>query len=109
MLLPYIEQQNQVTPVSTGGQASAQPIKILLCPSRRTVAVGAKDDYAAARVDGWDMGENGWNSILQGQTHGALPRLQHDGCDQCTRTCRHYHAGPQVHEAIDYYNLGASE
>ena len=88
MLLPYIEQQNQVSPVSTGGQASAQPIKVLLCPSRRTVAVGAKVDYAAGRNDGWEMGESGWHTILQGNLNKynsqTLSRYQLKHCDQCT-------------------------
>ena len=41
-LLPYMEQQNMVT---TGNY---QPVKIFLCPSRRTTQVGAKIDYAGA-------------------------------------------------------------
>ena len=51
MLLPYIEQQNQV---GIANQAAAQPIKILLCPSRRTVAVGAKVDYCSGNQDCWN-------------------------------------------------------
>jgi prepilin-type N-terminal cleavage/methylation domain-containing protein len=49
LLLTYIEQGNQVPYVQGtqgGGQQSAQPIKSLICPSRRTIAVGAGVDYA---------------------------------------------------------------
>ncbi len=47
-LLPYMEQQNMVT---TGNY---QPVKIFLCPSRRTTQVGAKIDYAGAYNGGID-------------------------------------------------------
>jgi prepilin-type N-terminal cleavage/methylation domain-containing protein len=47
MLLPYIEQDNQVAAISAN-PAAAQPVKEYLCPSRRGTSAGAKDDYASA-------------------------------------------------------------
>jgi prepilin-type N-terminal cleavage/methylation domain-containing protein/prepilin-type processing-associated H-X9-DG protein len=48
--LPYAEQNNLYTAIVTngGGPAAAGPVKIFLCPSRRTTAAGAKIDYAGA-------------------------------------------------------------
>ncbi len=64
-LLPYVEQQNQVATVAGGNQANAKPVKIFLCPSRRTTLVGAKDDYANCFHPTAYLG-NGWMSILGG-------------------------------------------
>jgi prepilin-type N-terminal cleavage/methylation domain-containing protein/prepilin-type processing-associated H-X9-DG protein len=49
-ILPYVEQNNLYTAIVTngGGTAAAEPVKIFLCPSRRTTAAGAKIDYAGA-------------------------------------------------------------
>ncbi|WP_390888687.1 DUF1559 family PulG-like putative transporter [Frigoriglobus tundricola] len=49
-ILPTIEQGNQYTTIVTngGGQSVAQPVKIFLCPSRRSSSSGAVIDYAAA-------------------------------------------------------------
>ena len=49
-ILPNIEQGNQYTAIVTngGGTAAALPVKVFLCPSRRSTSVGAKIDYAAA-------------------------------------------------------------
>src|SRR5207253_3872235 len=64
-LLPYIEQGNQLSgsgawmlvqgPDTSGNPpgsgSNAGPVKILLCPSRRTTVVGPKTDFAMARQD----------------------------------------------------------
>jgi hypothetical protein len=55
-LLPYLEQ-------GTNDPMNPQPIRILLCPSRRDTSVGPKDDYAAA----WHPApyfKTNWLSIL---------------------------------------------
>ncbi len=49
MLLPYIEQQMQIDPVTTSA-ANAQPIKLLVCPSRRSIAMGPVDDYCSGNI-----------------------------------------------------------
>src|SRR5262249_61226614 len=41
-LLPYVEQDNQIPTWRT----NPQPVKVFLCPSRRTTAVGPQDDHA---------------------------------------------------------------
>ena len=48
-ILPYIEQQNQMTAsgITIPNWAQGQPIKTYICPSRRSVAVGAKVDYGS--------------------------------------------------------------
>jgi prepilin-type N-terminal cleavage/methylation domain-containing protein len=77
-LLPFIEQGNntvnavnntinRIKTVSTSNvtydptgapYAAPQPIPILLCPSRRTTAVGARSDYAAAMdPNSWSFGK----------------------------------------------------
>lgn len=59
MILPYTDE----------GKAGARPntpIKVYLCPIRRSVSAGAKDDYAAARND--CLG--GYTSILGGTLSG---------------------------------------
>jgi prepilin-type processing-associated H-X9-DG protein len=49
-ILPYCEQSALYQAIVTngGGAGAAAPVKIFLCPSRRTSAVGAKIDYAGA-------------------------------------------------------------
>jgi len=49
-ILPTIEQGAQYTAIVTngGGVSAAGPVKVFLCPSRRSTSVGAKIDYAAA-------------------------------------------------------------
>jgi prepilin-type N-terminal cleavage/methylation domain-containing protein/prepilin-type processing-associated H-X9-DG protein len=80
-ILPYVEQQNlyQQLGVSSAGlvtnPGAAAPIKIFVCPSRRTTTVGAKIDYAGAYNGGiseaditnYVAGSNGNKSILNTQ------------------------------------------
>src|SRR5690349_9529406 len=56
-ILPYIEQGNlyqqlaintSTSPATVTNPGAAAPVKIYLCPSRRTTTVGAKIDYAGA-------------------------------------------------------------
>jgi prepilin-type N-terminal cleavage/methylation domain-containing protein/prepilin-type processing-associated H-X9-DG protein len=61
-LLPYVEQANNSPSV-------AAPVKLFLCPSRRTTDVGPKDDYAAGHHPDWWYATYpyaGWYSILGG-------------------------------------------
>ncbi len=61
-LLPYIEQQNN-------SPAVGAPVKLFLCPSRRTVQVGPRDDYGAGHHPDWWYPlypYRGWYSILGG-------------------------------------------
>lgn len=55
-ILPYAEQSALYTAIVTngGGASVAQPVKIFLCPSRRSTGVGPKIDYAAAFNAGID-------------------------------------------------------
>jgi prepilin-type N-terminal cleavage/methylation domain-containing protein len=88
MILPYIEQQNQIG--TSQGQwmlqaaadanftgVNAPAIKTLLCPSRRSSSVGAKDDYAAASQ--WSMfitnpvtGGQSWSNSILGAASTCL-------------------------------------
>lgn len=65
-LLPYVEQQVQVTTWTTNPQA----VRLFLCPTRRTASVGPKDDYAAGHHVGGPTVDGGihlnWRSILGG-------------------------------------------
>ncbi|MFO0927323.1 MAG: DUF1559 domain-containing protein [Gemmataceae bacterium] len=61
-VLPYIEQANNAP-------ANPQPVKQFLCPSRRDVGVGPRDDYAAGHhpcfyVD--EANRNLWLSVMGG-------------------------------------------
>lgn len=62
MLLPYVEETNQVPTgpkpaTATSWPASPKPVKLFLCPSRRTpVLAGARDDYAAGYHTPWSIG-----------------------------------------------------
>ena len=47
-ILPYVEEGNAV---AASGAVTAIPIKIFLCPTRRTVQVGAKADYSGVFSD----------------------------------------------------------
>ncbi len=57
-ILPYIEQGNN-------SNAIQAPVKIFLCPSRRTIAVGPRDDYGGGHHPDWWY-SNGKFSILGG-------------------------------------------
>ncbi|HXG12308.1 MAG TPA: DUF1559 domain-containing protein [Gemmataceae bacterium] len=64
-LLSYLEQDNQVPTWRT----NPQPVKTFLCPSRRTTAVGPRDDYAAGHhfsIVGGSRNEHQERSILGG-------------------------------------------
>ena len=67
-VLPYLEQQAQVQPVVTSGPLAAVPVKLFLCPSRRTVSVGPMDDYAGAEDPSFWFGNPSppYQSILYG-------------------------------------------
>jgi prepilin-type N-terminal cleavage/methylation domain-containing protein len=65
-ILSYVEQDNQYANVVANPQ-NALPVKIFLCPSRRTTSVGPKDDYAFTVSAGLQLTYNqGWFSILDG-------------------------------------------
>ena len=58
-LLDSVEQGHQLDPVRKGGQNAAEPVRVFLCPGRRTIHVGAKGDYGFGSNPG-----NGLSSIL---------------------------------------------
>jgi len=61
-ILPYVEQQNN-------DPSNPTPIKIFLCPSRRGVEVGPRDDYGSGHHPDWWFQTSptlGWYSILGG-------------------------------------------
>jgi len=67
-LLPYIEQKDNPP-------LAPKPIKLFLCPGRRGVDVGPKNDFGASHHCHW-FGNTGWYTILGGpylQGGGALP------------------------------------
>ncbi len=72
LILPYVEQGNQTAVLQAGGAPA--PVKIFICPSRRTTAVGAVDDYAAATQSSFSISplSNGsYRSILGGANTGV--------------------------------------
>jgi prepilin-type N-terminal cleavage/methylation domain-containing protein len=79
-LLPYIEQDNLykiVRPISAAAWDAASPVKIYICPSRRSPhATIGKVDYAMAMDDTWWFGPDApathWRPILYGAT-GGIP------------------------------------
>jgi len=62
-LLPYVEE-------STNSSAAGLPVKLFLCPSRRTTSFGPKDDYGAGHHPDWWYEDYpayfGWYSVLGG-------------------------------------------
>ena len=61
-ILSYVEQQNN-------SPSAAAPVKIYLCPSRRTTNVGPRDDYGAGHHPDWwyeSFPYSGWYSVLGG-------------------------------------------
>src|SRR5262249_1692017 len=61
-ILPYVEQQNN-------SPALAVPVKLFLCPSRRSTDVGPRDDYGAGHHPDWwyeFYPYSGWYSVLGG-------------------------------------------
>jgi prepilin-type N-terminal cleavage/methylation domain-containing protein/prepilin-type processing-associated H-X9-DG protein len=69
LLLPYVEQENQEAPVAADA-TKAVPVRLFLCPSRRTISVGARDDYAGAFHFPWSIlcsgGVSAYRSVLGG-------------------------------------------
>jgi prepilin-type N-terminal cleavage/methylation domain-containing protein len=64
-VLPYIEAKDAVLGTDTSSVvATGTPIRIFLCPGRRTTAVGGKDDYAFAGNAGLNWYNTEWRSIL---------------------------------------------
>ena len=61
-LLEHVEMQYQIDPVRKGGQQAAEPVRVFLCPGRRTIQVGAKGDFGFGANPG-----NGLSSILGSQ------------------------------------------
>jgi prepilin-type N-terminal cleavage/methylation domain-containing protein len=75
-ILPYVEQTNAVLGTSTNSVATTgTPIKIFLCPGRRTTVVGGKDDYALACNAGLQYYNTGWRSILASDNGGYSTSL----------------------------------
>src|SRR5262249_15158105 len=61
-LLPHVEQQNN-------SPKTAAPVPLFLCPSRRSIDVGPRDDYGAGHHPDWwrdNYPYKGWYSILGG-------------------------------------------
>jgi prepilin-type N-terminal cleavage/methylation domain-containing protein/prepilin-type processing-associated H-X9-DG protein len=63
-ILPYVEQQHN-------NPNNPQPVKMFLCPSRRGLEVGPKDDYGTAfhpstETTRFNADENRWTSIMGG-------------------------------------------
>jgi prepilin-type N-terminal cleavage/methylation domain-containing protein/prepilin-type processing-associated H-X9-DG protein len=59
LILPFIEQQNQMNNLS-----NPQPIKIFICPSRRNTQVGAKVDYCGIFDDSIEhLGSSGQGDL----------------------------------------------
>jgi hypothetical protein len=84
-LLPFIEQGDQVPLIQPPqvNWSNARPVRLFLCPSRRSVAAGAKIDYAAAHHPDWAQAWPdhafgvpyiGWYSILGGCHTQGGPR-----------------------------------
>src|SRR5262245_11451919 len=78
-ILPFIEQDNLykiVRPISAATWDAAGPVKIYICPSRRSVPTTGKVDYAMAMDDTWWFGPDApathWRPILYGAT-GGIP------------------------------------
>jgi type II secretory pathway pseudopilin PulG len=74
-LLPFVEQQNAIVavipyvngnPVINTVADTGSPIKIYLCPSRRTTSVGGKTDYAFPSQAQMEWSYHGARSILAG-------------------------------------------
>jgi prepilin-type N-terminal cleavage/methylation domain-containing protein len=70
MILPYVEQDNQYAVVVANPKA-ALPVKIFLCPSRRSTTVGPKDDYAFAVNAALQYYNYGWWSVLSSDNGGS--------------------------------------
>jgi prepilin-type N-terminal cleavage/methylation domain-containing protein len=74
LILPYVEEGNQYANV-LANPTSAQPVKIFLCPSRRSTMVGPKDDYAFSVNAGLQYFNIGWWSILASDNGGSPTTL----------------------------------
>jgi Tfp pilus assembly protein PilE len=120
-LLPFIEQQHQVSAIEPpqANWKKAQPVPLYLCPSRRSVAAGAKCDYAAAHHPDWAPGwpdkdfgipYKGWHSILGGshtlsgpQTYGGTRLAAVVSADGMSNTLLLAHKGVEPR----YYYRGS--
>jgi prepilin-type N-terminal cleavage/methylation domain-containing protein/prepilin-type processing-associated H-X9-DG protein len=72
-ILPYVEQQDQVSAVAGGKQAAARPVTIFGCPSRGDLSIrGLRGDYACGMHPDWLGGAyKNWYSILAGTDDSA--------------------------------------
>jgi prepilin-type N-terminal cleavage/methylation domain-containing protein len=99
-LLPYVEQQNN-------SPSAGVPVKLFLCPSRRSTDVGPRDDYGAGHHPDWwyeFYPYSGWYSVLGGpyvSDHQGGSRIGYNGvnlgqltaADGCSNTLLLSHKG----------------
>jgi prepilin-type N-terminal cleavage/methylation domain-containing protein len=81
-ILPYGEQESQYAPIMAKGPSAARPVAMFLCPTRRTIEVGAKTDYAGAYDSRFWAGlqSPGYSSVLYpGQYVGGSPEQKFMG------------------------------
>jgi len=74
-IMPNIEQGNTLQAIVTSGATAATPIKIYLCPARRSTVVGAKVDYCGA-----------WNAQISQDMGGNFHSITHGGGNTASAT-----------------------
>ncbi len=102
LILPYVEQGNQTAVLQTGGAPS--PVKIFICPSRRSISAGPVDDYAAATQTSFGaspLSNSNYRSILGGTNTGVanFSGVTLTTVSQRVGNGEHHPAGTQAHAA----------
>jgi prepilin-type N-terminal cleavage/methylation domain-containing protein/prepilin-type processing-associated H-X9-DG protein len=102
-ILPYVEAKNAALGTDTSSiPDTGTPMKIFLCPGRRTTVVGGKDDYALACNAGLQFFNSGWRSIMASDNGGNATSL-----GQVTNAAGTSETLLLSHKAIATNNYGA--
>jgi prepilin-type N-terminal cleavage/methylation domain-containing protein/prepilin-type processing-associated H-X9-DG protein len=106
MLLPFVEQNNQVTT----WQTSPQAVRLFFCPSRRGPSVGALDDYAAGQHPGPRWYSGNLYSLLGGVYNSSAPAFNGAGMAELARGDGASNTLLMAHKAVDpsLYNGGGA-
>ena len=108
MILPFIEQQNMYNSFLANGVAGLQPVKMYLCPSRRSTSVGPKDDYCTSGNPLYNTGPPYYPAILANTSSVTLSVVTNGNGSSNTLMLAHKLINPTNYN-IAYPNNGPQD